>query len=132
MGVPPTHMWIYNVGPQWAKRLLLTGDTISGTQAAEIGMALEAVPAEQLEDRVMWLAGRMALIGRPLLRANKDVVNQALELMGRSTLQHISAAHDTISHLSPDYAEFKRTAREQGLSQAFKQRDAPFREGEST
>src|SRR5215469_12043693 len=33
MGVPPTNMWLYHVGPQWAKRLLLTGDTITGTQA---------------------------------------------------------------------------------------------------
>ena len=130
MGVPLAHMWIYHVGPQWAKRLLLTGDTMTGASAAAIGMALESVPVAELESRVLALAERIALIGRPLLRANKDVVNQGLELMGRGILQHISAAQDTIAHLSPDYAAFKRTAREQGLARAFQQRDAPFREGE--
>jgi enoyl-CoA hydratase len=33
MGTPPTHMWLYSVGPQWAKRLLLTGDLIDGKTA---------------------------------------------------------------------------------------------------
>ena len=37
MGAPPTHMWIYSVGPQWAKRMLLTGDLIEGSKACDIG-----------------------------------------------------------------------------------------------
>ena len=130
MGVPPTHMWTYNIGPQWAKRLLLTGDTITGARAAQIGMALEAVPAAQLDDYVLSLANRIGLVGRALLRANKDVVNQALELMGRTSLQHISAAQDTIGHLSPEASEFRRTARESGLRAALQQRDAAFQPGE--
>ena len=36
MGGPPAHMWTYLVGPQWAKYMLLTGDLISGSKAAEI------------------------------------------------------------------------------------------------
>jgi enoyl-CoA hydratase/carnithine racemase len=47
-GGPPTHMWIYNAGPQWTKRLLLAGDLISGSKAAEVGFVLEAVPADQV------------------------------------------------------------------------------------
>ncbi len=54
-GGPPTHMWLYNCGPQWSKRLLLTGDSVSGAKAAEIGLVLESVPAEQLDDHVLAL-----------------------------------------------------------------------------
>lgn len=130
MGVPPTHMWIYNVGPQWAKRLLLTGDTMTGVRAAQIGFALEAVPPDVLDDHVLALAQRIAMVGRSLLRANKYVVNKALELMGRDALQEISAAQDAIAHLSPEFAEFKALAKEKGLKQAVAQRDAAFRDGE--
>jgi enoyl-CoA hydratase len=130
MGVPPTHMWIYNVGPQWAKRLLLTGDTFTGARAAQIGFALEAVPAAALDDHVLGLAQRIALIGRGLLRGNKYVVNKALELMGRDALQEISATQDAIAHLSPDFSDFKAAARQHGLKHAVERRDAPFRDGE--
>ena len=45
MGTPPTHMWLYSCrSPQWAKRLLLTGDLIDGKTARDIGWAIEAVP----------------------------------------------------------------------------------------
>src|ERR1700753_4466831 len=53
LGTPPGNMWLYHCGPQWAKRLLLTGDSVSGRQAAAIGLALESVPADQLDDQVM-------------------------------------------------------------------------------
>ena len=36
LGALPNNMWLYNVGPQWAKRLTLTGDTITGAEAAQI------------------------------------------------------------------------------------------------
>ena len=130
MGVPPTHMWIYNVGPQWAKRLLLTGDTFTGVRAAQIGFALEAVPESSLDDHVLTLAHRIALIGRSLLRGNKYVINKALDLMGRDHLQEISATQDAIAHLSPEYDGFTALAREHGLKYAFEHRDAPFRDGE--
>jgi len=52
LGALPNNMWLYNAGPQWAKRLLLTGDTITGAEAAEIGLVLKAVPADLLEAEV--------------------------------------------------------------------------------
>ncbi len=47
MGVPPTNMWLYHLGPQWTKRLLFTGDTISGAEAAAIGLAQASVPVRR-------------------------------------------------------------------------------------
>jgi len=77
-GSLPSHMWLYLMGPQWAKRLLLTGDSIRGKDAAQLGLALKAVPAEQLEAEVQELAARLAQIDPDLLSANKRIVNIGL------------------------------------------------------
>jgi enoyl-CoA hydratase len=126
-GGPPTHMWIYHVGPQWAKRLLLTGDSISGKQAAEIGFALEAVPADQLEAHALALATRISHIGRELLSHNKRIVNLGVELMGRGTMQILGAIHDVLGHNAPEAAAFSNKVRTEGLKAALSERDAPFR-----
>jgi len=128
-GTPPTSMWIYNVGPQWAKRLLLTGDTFTGRLAERIGFALEAAPADELEERVTFLARRIVAMGRDIAGINKYVINRGLELMGRSALQNIAAPFDALANQAPEMAEFMKRAEEVGLSAAFKERDAAFSEG---
>ena len=51
LGTPPGSMWLYHCGPQWAKRLLLTGDSLTGKDAAEIGLALKSVPGRPTGSR---------------------------------------------------------------------------------
>src|SRR3984885_10703379 len=80
LGTPPGSMWLYHCGPQWAKRLLLTGDSLTGKDAAEIGLALKSVPAAELTAEVMRLAERMGMVDPHLLSANKRLVNLGLEL----------------------------------------------------
>ena len=89
-GTPPQNMFVYHVGPQWAKRLLMTGDWISGRDAARIGLVMEAVPAAELEAAVSELARRVALVDAELLSAHKRVVNLSLELAGARTMQRLS------------------------------------------
>lgn len=129
MGALPNNMWIYNCGPQWAKRLFLTGDTVSGAEAAQIGLVLKAVPADMLEAEVEGLADRMAMIDAELLSANKRIVNLQLELMGARTIQRMAAENDARAHLAPSVREFGRIAREQGLKAALHWRDARFGDG---
>jgi enoyl-CoA hydratase len=126
MGVPPTNMWLYHLGPQWTKRLLLTGDTLSGRQAQAIGLVVATAPADDLDQVVLDLASRMALIGRDLLIANKRVVNLGVELMGRSQLQKFAALNDAIGHRSPEALAFSDRIGEVGLRGAVKERDAAF------
>ncbi|MDG2005412.1 MAG: crotonase/enoyl-CoA hydratase family protein [Novosphingobium sp.] len=128
-GTPPTSMWIYNVGPQWAKRLLLTGDTFTGRLAEKIGFALESAPAEELDERVTFLARRVVAMGRDIAGINKYVINRGLELMGRGTLQNIAAPFDALANQAPEMEAFMKRAEEIGLGPAFKERDAPFKEG---
>jgi enoyl-CoA hydratase len=128
MGVPPTNMWLYHLGPQWTKRLLFTGDTVSGEEAASIGLAQAAVPPSELDSYVSTLAERIALVGRDLLVANKRVVNQGVELMGRSQLQSFAALNDAVAHRSSEARAFGQRAAEVGLRQAVRERDAPFEE----
>jgi enoyl-CoA hydratase len=46
-------MWVYRIGAERAKRLLLTGDVISGKQAEQIGLISAAYPADKLDQEVM-------------------------------------------------------------------------------
>ncbi|MBW8753256.1 MAG: crotonase/enoyl-CoA hydratase family protein [Sphingomonadales bacterium] len=128
-GTPPTNMWLYHVGAQWSKRLLYTGDTFTGRMAEKIGFALEAVPAEALDDHVLALAARIAAMGRDIVAINKHVLNRGIDLMGRALLQDISAPMDSIANMAPEMAAFQGRAAEIGLAAAFKERDAPFAEG---
>jgi len=129
LGALPNNLWVYHCGPQWAKRLLLTGDTVSGADAAKIGLVLKAVPGDWLEREVEGLADRMALIDPDLLAANKRIVNLSMELMGAQVLQRLAAENDARGHLAPATREYHRAVKEKGLAGAFRERDAKFGDG---
>jgi enoyl-CoA hydratase len=129
LGALPNQFWLHNLGPQWTKRLLLTGDSISGTQAAEIGFALKSVPPDLLEAEVEGLADRFAQIDPDILAANKRAVNMGLELMGARTLQRYAAENDARGHQAASARAFVKHASEVGLKQALHDRDAPFGDG---
>ena len=129
LGSPPNQMWLYHIGPQWAKRLLLTGDTITGAEAATLGLVLKALPLAELEGEVEQLLDRLALIDTALLAANKRIVNVGLELMGARTLQRIAAENDARGHLADSAQVFLQQARDVGLVAALRARDAKFGDG---
>lgn len=129
MGALPNNLWMYHCGPQWAKRLQLTGDSISGKDAATIGLVLKAVPPEMLEDEVEGLADRLSLIDSDLLAANKRITNLGLELMGAQVLQRLAAENDARAHHAPAVREYSRSFKENGLRDTLRNRDEPFGDG---
>ncbi|MEN8160578.1 MAG: crotonase/enoyl-CoA hydratase family protein [Myxococcota bacterium] len=129
LGALPNNLWVYHCGPQWSKRLLLTGDTVSGADAAKIGLVMKAVPGDWLEREVEGLADRMALIDPDLLAANKRIVNLSMELMGAQVLQRLAAENDARGHLAPATREYHKAVKEKGLAGAFRERDARFGDG---
>jgi len=129
MGALPNNLWVYHCGPQWAKRLQLTGDSVTGADAAKIGLVLKAVPADVLEDEVEGLADRFSLIDPDLLAANKRITNLALELMGAKTLQRLAGENDARAHRAQAVRDYVRGVREDGLKETLRKRDEPFGEG---
>ena len=81
-GSPTTALWAHRVGAQRAKRLLFTGDSLSGQEALEWGLAIEAPPEEQLEERTEILLERIARVPVNQLMMMKLLVNQTLYAQG--------------------------------------------------
>ena len=121
-GVPTTAMWVYRVGAEQAKRMLLTGDLIDGVEAKRIGLVVDAVPEALLDTRVAELADRIKGIPRNQLMMNKMMVNQALESMGLAGTQMLATLFDGIARHSPEGLWFKRRAEQVGFAQAVQER----------
>jgi enoyl-CoA hydratase len=124
-GSPTTAMWIYRVGLERSKRLLLTGDPVDGRTAVSWGLASEAVPETELEDAAFALATRVARLPANQLHMMKLLVNQAFEQMGLHTTQLIGTLLDGSARHTPEGVEFTRAAIED-VGRAVAERDAPF------
>jgi enoyl-CoA hydratase len=125
-GVPTSMLWAWRIGPEKAKRLLFTGDLLSGRQAADWGLALEAHPAEELEDRFEDLVQRVARTPINQLVMHKLAVNQALYAQGLHATQAMSVFFDGIArHTSEGYA-FQAKAAAEGFKAAVRARDEPY------
>jgi len=122
-GCPTTAMWIYRLGPERAKRMLLTGDTIDGRQARDWGLVIDAVADDRLDDAVEQLADRIAGVPVNQLIMQKLMINQALDNMGLRSTQMIATIFDGIARHSPEGRWFVEFAREHGFGQAVKWRD---------
>jgi enoyl-CoA hydratase len=123
-GCPTTAMWVYRMGAQHAKRMLLTGDTISGTTAAQWGLALESVPADELDGAVETLADRMAGVPINQLVMQKLMINQAYDNMGLHGTQVLATLFDGITRHSAEGRWFKDFAERDGFHAAVAWRDS--------
>ncbi len=111
-GSPTTSLWAYRVGPQRAKRLLFTGDSLSGAEALEWGLAIEAPPPEQLDARAEALVARIARMPLNQLQMMKLLVNESLHAQGLHTTQTLGTVFDGITRHTPEgYAFQGRAAR---------------------
>ncbi len=123
-GCPTTAMWVYRVGAERAKRMLLTGDLVDGIEAARMGLVLEAVPEARLDERVEQLAARIAGVPRNQLMMQKLLVNQAYDAMGMVNTQRFATLFDGMARHSPEGVWWKRRAEEVGFPQAVAERDS--------
>lgn len=122
-GCPTTAMWVYRLGPERAKRMLLTGDRIDGREAERLGLVLKAVPEDQLDAEVERMAERMAGVPINQLAMQKMMINQALENMGLASTQTLATILDGITRHSPEGMNFKRRAETEGWKHAVRERD---------
>jgi enoyl-CoA hydratase len=124
-GSPTTAMWMYRLGLERSKRLLLTGDAIDGRRAVEWGLASEAVPAAELDGAALALARRVALLPHNQAHMMKLLVNQAFEQMGLHTTQLVGTLLDGAARHTPEGVAFTRRGMED-VRGAVAERDAPF------
>src|SRR6204780_2774043 len=96
-GSPTTSMWAYRLGAQRAKRLLFTGDSLSGTEALEWGLAIEAPAPDEVDERTETLVERIAHVPGNQLRMMKLLVNQALYSQGLHATQLLGTVFDGIA-----------------------------------
>jgi enoyl-CoA hydratase len=123
-GCPTTAHWVYRLGPERAKRLVLTGDLIDGKTAKEWGLVIDAVPTDQLDATVNALAAKMASIPKSHLMMQKMIVNQAVENMGLLQSQMSAVVFDGITRHNPEGMWFRRYAQVHGFKAAVKWRDS--------
>lgn len=121
-----TGMWVHRLGLAKAKYYALTGDWISGKEAAEIELINFSHPLEELDQRVGDLARRLVEIPLTQLISMKLIVNQAYDNMGLQSTQTLGPILDGIMRNTPEGREFVRTAAKEGVRGAITRRDNPF------
>jgi enoyl-CoA hydratase len=125
-GSPTTSMWAYRLGPQRAKRLLFTGDSLSGAEAAQWGLALEAPEASELDARVDALVARIARVPVNQLRMMKLLVNQSMYAQGLHATQVLGTVFDGVARHTPEGHAFQELAAREGFRAAVRARDEEF------
>jgi len=125
-GVPTTALWAHRIGAEKAKRLLFTGDCLTGKQAAEWGLASEAASGDKLDARFESLLERVAQLPISQLVMMKLLVNQTLAGQNLQTSQLLGTLFDGIARHTKEGYAFQQRAGEVGFKQAVKERDEPF------
>ncbi|WP_067574553.1 crotonase/enoyl-CoA hydratase family protein [Nocardia acidivorans] len=125
-GIPAAGMWAHRVGDQRAKRLLFTGDSLSGKQAAEWGLAIESAAPEDLDERTEELLQRISLVPINQLIMAKLALNSALLNQGVANSGMVSTVFDGISRHTREGYAFQLRAATAGFREAVRERDEPF------
>jgi len=119
-------MWVYRLGLAKAKYYALTGEWISGKEAAAIELINFSYPLEELDQKVQELAERLTNIPLTQLISMKLIVNQAYDNMGLQSTQTLGPILDGIMRNTPEGKDFVRVAAKKGVKGAVEMRDGPF------
>jgi enoyl-CoA hydratase len=125
-GVPTTAVWAFRLGIEKAKRLLFTGDCLSGKEAHEWGLAIEAPPREKLDERFENLLERIARMPVNQLVMMKLLLNQTVASAGLHATQILGTVFDGVARHTKEGYAFQQRAAEAGFKTAVRERDEPF------
>jgi enoyl-CoA hydratase len=118
-------MWLYRMSFAKVKWHSLTGEPLTGREAADVELINESVPFERLEARVAEVAAMLSRIPLSQLQAQKLIVNQAYDNMGLASTQTLGAVLDGLMRNTPEAMAFVDTA-SQSVRTAVEQRDGPW------
>ena len=131
MGLPDMQIFPWLCGYRNAMELMLTGDTMNGQQAVEFGWANRCFPKNELEEQVMAIARKVALIPSDLLAFNKRSVHRAQEAKGMRTHLRTGSDLQALSFHTPSSRMFMKgfTGRGSSAKRMFTKRDKKFNDG---
>jgi enoyl-CoA hydratase len=119
------------IGQKRARELLLTGKLIDGKEAERIGLINQVVPADQLEAETRKLAKSMTLLPRDGIAIGKATARLAYDSMGLSSAfgqGYIGHTLFTNIRYEPGEFNFIKRRRDVGMREAFKERDARYKD----
>ena len=125
-GVPDMQFHAWFMGMRTAMEMMVTGDSISGTEAARLGWATRAYPFAELEAAVIDRAERIAKVPPDIVALNKRTVHRATEAMGLRQAIRAGTELCALAIHQPSFQEFITKIPEQGLKAALQERDEPF------
>ena len=124
---PPDMQWqTWLLGMRRGMEALLTGDSISGSEAAALGFANRAHPADELEAAVLTMAERIAKVPPDLLALNKRAGHRAMEAMGIRDGMRATADIQALGFHQRSSREYMRSFAEKGVTGALSDRDRAF------
>jgi enoyl-CoA hydratase len=118
------HPWL--VGLRNAMELMLTGDAISGSEAARMGFANRAYPADELDAAVLEIAGRVALVPSDLQQLNKRSVHRAMEIMGARAAMRSGTEIQALGFHQRSSRDYLKQFFTKGVKEALNERDTQF------
>ena len=125
MSPPDNQFFPHLLGLRNAMEMMLTGDALTGVEAAEQGFANRAFKIDELEANVLNIAARIAKVPTDLQQMNKRAVHRQMELMGvRAAIRSGTEIQALAFHTESTQAHFKELAA--GLTDALTSRDQKF------
>jgi enoyl-CoA hydratase len=125
-GVPDMQFHAWFLGMRAAMEMMVTGDSISGTEAVRLGWANRAFPEADLDQRVVEIASRIALVPSDIAQLNKRTVHRAMEIMGLRTAIRSGTEICALGIQQDSFKKFVDEELPKGLTQALQKRDEPF------
>jgi enoyl-CoA hydratase len=126
---PDNQFYPWLLGLRGAMELMLTGDTMSGLEAAANGFANRSFPIEKLEEAVLAMAARVAKIPSDLQQINKRAVHRQMEAMGIRQGIRVGTEMQALAMYTKTTQDFIAQVMGQGLNAALTNRDASFGDG---
>ncbi|MCB0954879.1 MAG: enoyl-CoA hydratase/isomerase family protein [Ilumatobacter sp.] len=124
---PPDMQWqTWMMGLRHGMEALLTGDSMTGVEAAARGFANRSVPVEDLEALVLERAGRVAKVPADLLALNKRAAHRAMDAMGIRTGIRATAEIQAMGFHQASSRAYMRSFAEKGVTAALSERDRQF------
>ncbi|HEY7133716.1 MAG TPA: enoyl-CoA hydratase-related protein [Acidimicrobiia bacterium] len=125
-GVPDMHFHAWLLGMRKAMEMMMTGDSISGVEAVELGWANRAFPVEELDARVVEIATRIAKMPPDIVALNKRIVHRGMEMMGLRTAIRVGTELCALGTHQKSLRDFVANTQQRGLTAALDARDGVF------